>query len=41
MNFDKGSPAKNHNPKPWPMIWIVIAILSYILFQLVYILWKD
>ena len=27
--------------KPWPMSWVLIAILAYMLFQVVYILVKG
>lgn len=27
--------------KPWPMSWVVIAILAYVLFQMTYILFKG
>ncbi len=41
MKQDEDPPGKKSDPKPWPMIWVVIAILTYILLQTLYILWND
>ncbi|MDX2111213.1 MAG: hypothetical protein SFY80_13345 [Verrucomicrobiota bacterium] len=37
MNETKPPPLPSKPKKPWPMIWIVIAILVYMLFQMAWI----
>lgn len=32
---------KEEPKKPWPMSWVVIAILAYILLQTIYLLWHG
>lgn len=35
------SSAKKPEKKPWPLSWVVIAILAYLLFQTAWIVFSD